>query len=70
MTSPGESLLEYTQNLPDEDIWTMAVGMVAIAGKRATEKKNWDINMACLKFVKEMATLVGTPSFPLKGSTQ
>jgi hypothetical protein len=59
-----KDLLRDTDGLPDDTIWVLAVGMVAIAGRRATATKRFDINSACAKFVAEMAEIAGTPGFP------
>lgn len=62
------ALMSDMDKLADFDIWVAAVGMVALAGKRATERNRADINGACLRFVQEMGALVGTPDFPPKGT--
>lgn len=54
------------EDLSDMDIWTIACGAVAIAGKRATVTKRMDVNLVCMRFVNEMAKLVGTPNLPEK----
>jgi len=64
----SEALFADMAKLEDHDIWVAAVGMVAMAGRRAVEKRRRDINIACMKFVQEMGALVGTPDF--KGSQQ
>jgi len=58
------SLSKDLEKLSDWDVWVLACGAVSVAGLRAATTKRDDVNLVCMRFVKEMAELVGTPSFP------
>ena len=55
-------------DLPDNEIWNLAVTFVGLAGVRAErdhdDKRMQAVNMACRLFVDRMHKLVGTPEGP------
>lgn len=68
--TPAQELLNSCNKFDDFDLYVLTCGMVAIAGKRATETKNRDVEAICIRFVRSMAETVGTPDLPPKEPTQ
>ena len=47
----------------DSSVWRTACTVVVLAGRRAAQTGNRDVNIACARFIREMHELVGTPTF-------
>jgi hypothetical protein len=56
-----ERIFGAMDKLNDAQLWSMAVSIVAFAGKRAERRQNKNVEDACLYFVNAMHKYVGTP---------
>jgi hypothetical protein len=68
MTDPSagilQELLTETEDMSDDNIWTLAVIVIGAAALRAAHTGHADVHRACLEFIDAMHKFAGTPPGP------